>query len=74
VHNFRQAKYIKFESVANGIVSPEMIVLGVEINGHFKAYPETFLTYRHIIRDNLGGTPILVTFAGAAVQAGYTRH
>jgi hypothetical protein len=38
------------------------MVIGVEINGEAKAYPITLLNSREMVDDELGGTPILVTW------------
>ena len=37
-------------------------VIGVEIGGEAKAYPVSFLNGREMVVDELGGTPILVTW------------
>ncbi len=37
-------------------------VLGVEINGEVKAYPLFILVWHEIINDNVGGTPVAVTY------------
>ena len=38
------------------------LVMGVAINGQAKAYPITVLRSREMVNDELGGTPILVTW------------
>jgi hypothetical protein len=40
----------------------EEMVIGVEINGEAKAYPITLLNRREMVNDELGGTPMLVTW------------
>ena len=37
-------------------------VISVEINGEARAYPLQIMTWHEIVNDELGGTPILVTF------------
>jgi len=37
-------------------------VIGVEINGDVKAYPIFILVWHEIINDNVGGTPVAVTY------------
>lgn len=38
------------------------LVMGVAINGEAKAYPVGLLNSREMVNDELGGTPILVTW------------
>ncbi len=40
----------------------EELVMGVEINGDARAYSVGFLTRREMVNDEVGGTPILVTW------------
>ena len=37
-------------------------VVGVEINGEVKAYPIFILVWHEIVNDNVGGTPVAVTY------------
>ena len=37
-------------------------VIGVEINGEAKAYPSFILVWHEIVNDNVGGTPVAVTY------------
>ncbi|MCH8914677.1 MAG: DUF3179 domain-containing protein [Thaumarchaeota archaeon] len=37
-------------------------VIGLEINGEVKAYPIFILVWHEIINDNVGGTPVAVTY------------
>lgn len=63
-YKFRPPHQLIFEPVASNIVNDDMIVLGIEINGQTKAYPESYITYHHLFEDSLGGKRILVTFCG----------
>ena len=38
------------------------LVMGVSINGESRAYPISVLRFREMVNDELGGTPILVTW------------
>ncbi|MEM7068689.1 MAG: DUF3179 domain-containing protein [Pseudomonadota bacterium] len=37
-------------------------VIGLEINGDARAYPLRILTWHEIVNDNVGGTPVAVTY------------
>ena len=43
-------------------VSDSDIVIGLEINGEAKAYPLSILVWHEIVNDNVGGTPVAVTY------------
>jgi len=43
-------------------VSDSDIVIGLEINGETKAYPLFILVWHEIVNDNVGGTPVSVTY------------
>ncbi len=38
------------------------LVLGVEINGDARAYPELIMNFHEIVNDTIGGVPVAVTF------------
>ena len=38
------------------------VVIGLEINGETKAYPLPILVWHEIVNDNVGGTPVAVTY------------
>lgn len=40
----------------------EALVIGVALDGEAKAYPVSFLSYREMVNDSIGDTPILVTW------------
>jgi hypothetical protein len=42
--------------------SDDELVMGVAIGGEAKAYPISLLNGREMVNDQLGGTPILVTW------------
>ena len=43
-------------------LSTEDIVIGLEINGEAKAYPLFIMVWHEIVNDNVGGTPVAVTY------------
>ena len=43
-------------------LDPEDLVIGVSIGGQVRAYPIGPLRFREMVNDELGGTPILVTW------------
>ena len=43
-------------------LSPNELVLGVEINGVSRAYPVKMAWFHHIFNDEISGVPILVTY------------
>ena len=43
-------------------VSDNDVVIGLEINGETKAYPLSILVWHEIVNDNVGGTPVAVTY------------
>ena len=47
---------------AANFLSPDDLVIGVEINGEAKAYPLKILTWHEIVNDSLGGRPIVITY------------
>ena len=51
-----------FILAADSSLSPDAMVMGVEINGDARAYPVGILRSREMVNDEVGGTPILVTW------------
>ena len=52
-----------FVSVAEaGHLVPEEMVMGVVAGARAKAYPVGMMTYHHILNDEVGGEPIVVTY------------
>ncbi len=46
----------------SNFMSNSDIVIGLEINGEAKAYPLFILVWHEIVNDNVGGTPVAVTY------------
>ncbi|WP_336345489.1 DUF3179 domain-containing protein [Halalkalicoccus ordinarius] len=58
----------------DGLMEPGDVVFGVELDGKARAYPQHVLVWHEIVNDELGGTPISVTYCpltGTAI--GYER-
>lgn len=49
--------------------SDDTDVIGVEIDGHARAYPVSLLTSREMVLDEIGGVPILVTWCPICATA-----
>jgi hypothetical protein len=52
----------KFVPAADAPYHDEELVMGVNLNGQAKAYSVSVLRFREMVNDELGGTPILVTW------------
>jgi hypothetical protein len=59
---FYQPGKIVFYDAINNKVNQSKLVLGVELNGVAKAYPIEIIGYHHQVRDNVGGTPVMITY------------
>ena len=51
-----------FRSAESTEWSAETLVIGLELNGEAKAYPVSFLNFREMVVDWIGGSPVLVTW------------
>ncbi len=56
-------------AAARDWVAPEEPVIALEHNGERKAYPLQILTYHEIVNDEIGGTPVAVTFCPLCYSA-----
>jgi hypothetical protein len=72
-HEYQISQMLPFDAIlpvynpefSNAVDAPlhdDELVMGVSINGESKAYPVTVLRFREMVDDELGGTPILVTW------------
>jgi hypothetical protein len=52
----------KFVSPDESVLRPDEIVMGLVINGDARAYPTGLLRAREMVNDEVGGTPVLVTW------------
>jgi hypothetical protein len=43
-------------------LTDEDVVMSVEKNGEFVAYPIRFMAYHHVVQDVVGGTPVVATY------------
>ena len=51
-----------FETAGRTRLGDEQLVMGVAIDGEAKAYPISILHIREMVNDEVGGTPVLVTW------------
>lgn len=61
-HMFRQPNCLVFKAGADNTVDTDRLVIGVVVNNEAKAYPIRFLGFHHMVRDTVGGKPVLVTY------------
>ncbi len=59
---FYQPDTVRMADAKTNVVSPEKLVLGVELNGQAKAYPIQFMGYHHQVIDTVGGALVMVTY------------
>jgi len=59
-HPLAGAAYARAEAVT--FVAAADLVLAVERNGEAAAYPIRQLAYHHLVQDDVGGVPIVVTY------------
>ena len=52
----------KFVSPDEATLNPKELVMGLEINGDARAYPVGMMRIREMVNDEVGGTPVLVTW------------
>jgi hypothetical protein len=59
---FYQPSHLLFSSTSNNKILDEKLIIGVDINGQYKAYPIQLIAYHHQVQDTIGGRPIMVTY------------
>lgn len=59
---FCQPENLRMASATDNKVSPDKLVIGIELNGQAKAYPIQFIGYHHQVRDTVGGEPVMITY------------
>ena len=52
----------KFVSPSEVDLSPDEMVMGLTIDGDSRAYPVGLMRFREMVNDNVGGTPLLVSW------------
>jgi hypothetical protein len=57
----RHPTWISSEQAAAELAS-EDLVLVIEVNGDVRAYPVKWITRPHIVRDSIGGEPVIMTY------------
>jgi hypothetical protein len=53
---------LTMEPAAGNKVEAARLVVGVELNGEARAYPIEYIGYHHQVRDEVGGSPVLVSY------------
>jgi hypothetical protein len=59
---FKEPEKIQFATQKDNKVPDSLVVMTVVNGGVAKAYPIKFVGYHHKIQDNVGNTPVLVTY------------
>lgn len=54
-------KFVTAEEAEPGML-PTEFVIGLDVGGETKAYPVNVLSQHEIVNDEIGGTPVAVTF------------
>ena len=47
---------LQMAPVAQNVVEPGRLIVGVDLGGEARAYPIRFIGYHHQVRDTVGGT------------------
>lgn len=53
-----------FAKAEDSRLDPKIRIMGVDVNGHQKAYPVSMMFYHHQIGDIVGNQPVWVTYCG----------
>lgn len=59
---FKMPRQLTLTGVSENTIDSSRLIIGVEMNGHAKAYPIKILGYHHQVRDSLAGKALLVTY------------
>ena len=55
-------KFVSPEEASSNFLQGSDLVIGLEINGDVRAYPLKILVWHEIVNDDVGGTPVAVTY------------
>jgi hypothetical protein len=55
-------KFVSSEEASSNFLQGSDLVIGLEINGDVRAYPLKILVWHEIVNDDVGGTPVAVTY------------
>jgi hypothetical protein len=55
-------KFLSTEEASSIFLQGSDLVIGLEINGDVRAYPLKILVWHEIVNDDVGGTPVAVTY------------
>ena len=56
-----RAEYVGVAEAREFLVDAE-VVMGIDVNGTYRAYPVRQLAYHHLVNDVVGGTPLVATY------------
>jgi hypothetical protein len=59
---FKQPTVLTMLPAASSKVPLDRLVVGIEVNGHARAYPLMFIGYHHQVRDTVGGRAVMVSY------------
>lgn len=61
---YRVGDFIKPDSTINtsNYLQDSTLVVGIHVNGEYKAYPHSVLNWHEIVNDNIGGKPISIMY------------
>ena len=63
-YRFKEPTTLMFHSADKIKQSDKLIVIGVEVDGESKAYPQPYIMYHHKIIDTIGSKIIMATYCG----------
>ena len=55
------AEYVGVPEARQFLVDAE-VVMGIDVNGTYRAYPVRQLAYHHLVNEVVGGTPLVATY------------
>jgi hypothetical protein len=55
-------KFVSTEEASSNFLQGSDLVIGLQINGDIRAYPLKILVWHEIVNDDVGGTPVAVTY------------
>ncbi len=59
---FYQPKVKSFAGSVHDTTNREKLIIGIVVNEEAKAYPVEIIGYHHLVKDTIGGRPVLVTY------------
>ena len=59
---FLEPASVRMQTADRNVVEPGRLVVGIEVGGDARAYPNQFIGYHHQVRDSAGGKPVMVSY------------